>query len=71
MATAYQPGGISNKIKVIRLPEAMKAIPELQSPETTTLPPRDMLSCFRCVLWDEGLQRMVSHREARQLTAAV
>jgi omega-6 fatty acid desaturase (delta-12 desaturase) len=48
----------------------MQAIPELQSPETTTLAPRDILSCFRCFLWDEGLQRMVSYREARQLAAA-
>ncbi|MCW8846621.1 MAG: fatty acid desaturase [Gammaproteobacteria bacterium] len=58
------------RIPFYRLPEAMQAIPELQSPETTTLAPRDILSCFRCFLWDEGLQRMVSYREARQLAAA-
>ncbi|MCJ7556026.1 MAG: fatty acid desaturase [Gammaproteobacteria bacterium] len=57
------------RIPFYRLPEAMKAIPELQSPQTTTLAPRDILECFRCFLWDEDRQRMVSYREARQLAA--
>lgn len=52
------------RIPFYRLPEAMEAIPELQSPVTTTLSPRDINACFRCCLWDEGLQRMVSYREA-------
>ena len=59
------------RIPFYRLPEAMEAIPELQSPVTTTLSPRDILACFRCCLWDEGLQRMVSYREfARAVPAA-
>lgn len=52
------------RIPFYRLPEAMAAIPELQSPVTTTLSPHDVRACFRCCLWDEGLQRMVSYREA-------
>jgi omega-6 fatty acid desaturase (delta-12 desaturase) len=52
------------RIPFYRLPEAMAAIPELQSPVTTTLKPRDILDCFRCCLWDEDQQRVVSYGEA-------
>jgi omega-6 fatty acid desaturase (delta-12 desaturase) len=52
------------RIPFYRLPEAMDAIPELQSPATTTLSFRDVRACFRCCLWDPELQRMVSYREA-------
>ena len=52
------------RIPFYRLPDAMDAIPELQSPATTSLAPRDIAECFRSCLWDEGRQRMVSYREA-------
>ena len=52
------------RIPFYRLPEAMAAVPELQSPVSTTLSPHDVRACFRCCLWDERLQRMVSYREA-------
>jgi len=52
------------RIPFYRLPEAMDAIPELQSPVTITLSPHDIIACFRCCLWDDGLQRMVSYRKA-------
>jgi omega-6 fatty acid desaturase (delta-12 desaturase) len=52
------------RIPFYRLPEVMNAIPELQSPVTTTLSPRDIRDCFRCSLWDEDRQRVVSYREA-------
>jgi omega-6 fatty acid desaturase (delta-12 desaturase) len=55
------------RIPFYRLPEAMAAIPELQSPVTTTLAPRDIIECFRACLWDEDTQRMVSYREAGKL----
>ena len=58
------------RIPFYRLPEAMEAIPELQSPVTTTLSPRDIRDCFRCCLWDEDSQRVVSYREAARLAAA-
>ncbi|WP_083329238.1 fatty acid desaturase family protein [Marinobacter salinus] len=54
------------RIPFYRLPEVMAAVPELQAPLTTTLAPRDIMDCFRCALWDEKKQRMVSYREARQ-----
>ena len=55
------------RIPFYRLPEAMAAIPELQSPITTSLAPRDIVECFKACLWDEERQRMVSYREARNL----
>ena len=58
------------RIPFYRLPEVMPAIPELQSPVTTTLGPRDIRDCFRCCLWDEDRQRVVSYREASRLAAA-
>jgi len=51
------------RIPFYRLPEAMDAIPALQSPVTTTLSFKDIRACFQCCLWDESLQRMVSYRE--------
>jgi omega-6 fatty acid desaturase (delta-12 desaturase) len=55
------------RIPFYRLPEAMAALPELQSPVITTLAPRDIIDCFRSSLWDENLQRMVTYREAGKL----
>lgn len=52
-------------IPFYRLPEAMAAIPALQSPVTTSLAPREIIDCFRSSLWDEDRQRMVSYGEAR------
>jgi len=53
------------RIPFYRLPEAMAAIPELQSPVTTSLSPHDIVDCFKSSLWDEDTQRMVSYREAK------
>ena len=57
------------RIPFYRLPEVMDAIPELQSPVTTTLSPGDIRDCFRCCLWDEDRQRVVTYREASRLVA--
>jgi omega-6 fatty acid desaturase (delta-12 desaturase) len=57
------------RIPFYRLPETMRAIPELQSPVTTTLGLRDVRDCFACCLWDEDRQRMVSYREARLMSS--
>jgi omega-6 fatty acid desaturase (delta-12 desaturase) len=54
------------RIPFYRLPEAMAAIPDLRSPITTSLAPREIVDCFRSSLWDEDRQRMVSYREAGQ-----
>ena len=58
------------RIPFYRLPEVMGAIPELQSPVTTSLSPRDIRDCFRCCLWDEEHQKVVSYRKAARLAAA-
>lgn len=55
------------RIPFYRLPEAMAAIPELQSPVTTSLAPGEIMDCFNASLWDEDLQRMLSFREASKL----
>jgi len=55
------------RIPFYRLPEAMAAVPELQSPVTTSLAPGEIRDCFNASLWDEDLQRMVSFREASKL----
>jgi omega-6 fatty acid desaturase (delta-12 desaturase) len=52
------------RIPFYRLPEAMAAIPALQSPSTTSLAPGAIAACFHAALWDEDQQRMVSYREA-------
>ena len=59
------------RIPFYRLPEAMESIPELQSPTTTTLSFHDIKACFRCCLWDERLQRMVSFREFARVASPV
>lgn len=58
------------RIPFYRLPEAMAAIPELQSPVTTSLSARDIMDCFKSSLWDENLQRMVTYGEARKLASS-
>lgn len=55
------------KIPFYRLPEAMSAITELQSPVVTSLMPHDIVDCFQSCLWDEDSQRMVSYREVRKM----
>lgn len=54
-------------IPFYRLPAAMASIEGLQSPATITLSLKDIMASFRCCLWDENLQRMVSYREFARL----
>ena len=58
------------RIPFYRLPEAMAEIAALQEPATITLSLKDIRACFRCCLWDEKLQRMVSFREFAGASAA-
>lgn len=51
-------------IPFYRLTEAMAALPELQSPKTTSLRPRDVVACFRGNVWDSAAQKMVGYAEA-------
>ncbi len=50
---------LNAKIPFYRLPEAMRALPELQHPRTITLRPRDIFTCLRLTLWDVDTQRLI------------
>jgi omega-6 fatty acid desaturase (delta-12 desaturase) len=51
---------LNARIPFYRLPEAMAALVELQSPGVTTLSPLDVYRCLRLKLWDADLQCLVS-----------
>lgn len=53
----------NSSIPFYRLPEAMAAIPALQSPIVTSLHPRDIWHCLQLKLWDAERQRLVSFAE--------
>jgi len=54
---------MNSKIPFYRLPEAMRAIPELQSPRSTSLHPLEILRCLRLKVWDVPRQRMIKLSE--------
>jgi acyl-lipid omega-6 desaturase (Delta-12 desaturase) len=61
---------LSSRIPYYRLPEVLKAHPELAGIGRIGL--LDSFRCVRLVLWDEGRKRLVSFREARRgISAAV
>ena len=47
------------RIPFYRLPEAMKAISELQNPKLTSFKPKDVIACLKLKLWDPELQKMI------------
>lgn len=49
-------------IPFYRLPEAMAALEELQSPGTTSLRPRDVLACLRLKVWSPDAGKFVSFK---------
>jgi omega-6 fatty acid desaturase (delta-12 desaturase) len=51
---------LNAKIPFYRLPEAMAALEELQSPPTTSLSLRDIAACLRLKLWDPAAGRLVN-----------
>jgi omega-6 fatty acid desaturase (delta-12 desaturase) len=53
---------LNARIPFYRLPEVIRAIPELQSPKTTSLWPTDIVRCLRLKVWDVETQRMVGVR---------
>jgi omega-6 fatty acid desaturase (delta-12 desaturase) len=53
---------LNSRIPFYRLPEVLKAIPELQSPKTTSLWPTDIIRCLRLKVWDVEAQKMVGVR---------
>jgi omega-6 fatty acid desaturase (delta-12 desaturase) len=55
---------LNHRIPFYRLPQAMKAIPELQAPPTVRPRVREIALAFHRCLWDPAAARMVSIREA-------
>lgn len=53
---------LNARIPFYRLPEAMAALEELQSPGTTSLSPRDVLACLRLKLWSPEEGKFVSFK---------
>jgi omega-6 fatty acid desaturase (delta-12 desaturase) len=62
---------LNARIPFYRLLEAMQAIPELQTPGTSTLKSTDILACLRLKLWDPDSQQLVpwSHLGERAISA--
>jgi omega-6 fatty acid desaturase (delta-12 desaturase) len=56
---------LNSHIPFYRLPEAIAAIPELQTPRTTSLHPMEIIRCLRLKVWDSEGQRMVSLGDLR------
>jgi omega-6 fatty acid desaturase (delta-12 desaturase) len=50
---------LNSRIPFYRLPEAMEALPELQTATTTSLNPRDIIACLRLKIWDAERGEMV------------
>ena len=57
---------INSRIPFYRLPEVMKAIPELQNPKTTSLNPAEIARCFRLKVWDPEKNRMIGMKELKK-----
>jgi len=51
---------LNARIPFYRLPEAMAAVEELQSPRTTSLNPAEIYRCLRLKLWDSQKCRLVN-----------
>ncbi|MGM0575044.1 MAG: fatty acid desaturase family protein [Myxococcota bacterium] len=62
---------LNHRIPFYRLPEAMEALPELQSPGRTSWRPADVLACLRLDVWDSDRARMVSLSEIEAFEAPV
>lgn len=50
---------LNSKIPFYRLPEAMRAMPELQNPKCSSLHPFEIWKCLRLTVWDVEAQRMI------------
>lgn len=58
---------LNARIPFYRLPEVMKALPELQAASTTSLHPAEIWRCLRLKVWDVAAQRMLGHDEINSL----
>lgn len=57
---------LNSRIPFYRLPEAMKNMPELQNPLTTSWNVMEVIRCFRLKFWDVKDKKMVSLKQAKQ-----
>lgn len=55
---------LNHNIPFYRLPEAMAALPELQSPGRTSWRPADIHACLQSSVWDGEQGRLISFAEA-------
>jgi len=53
---------LNDHIPFYRLPEVIRAMPELQNPKVTSLHPADIVRCLRLKVWDVETQSMVPLR---------
>ncbi len=60
---------LNARIPFYRLPEASRAIPELQTPKSTSLHPIEIARCLRLKLWDVDAQRMIGLRHLEESLA--
>ena len=51
---------LNARVPFYRLPEVLKAIPELAKPKTTSLRVADIIRCLRLKVWDVDAQQMTS-----------
>jgi omega-6 fatty acid desaturase (delta-12 desaturase) len=56
---------LNHRIPFYRLHEAMRALPELQQPGTTSWRLRDIRACLALYVWDPDQERMLTYAEAR------
>jgi omega-6 fatty acid desaturase (delta-12 desaturase) len=57
---------LNARIPFYRLPEVIKALPELQQAKTTSLHPRDIINCLRLKVWDPETKQMIGFKELNQ-----
>jgi len=61
---------LNHRIPFYRLPETMRAIPELQNPGRTSWRLRDIRACLNLGVWDPHQDRMLTYTEAAPLRIA-
>ena len=62
---------LNHRIPFYLLPQAMAAIPELQTPSCTSWRLRDIIACLRLSTWDPKQDRMLTYAEMKQLSATL
>ncbi len=56
---------LNDKIPFYRLPETMHALKPLQTPNTTTLRPSEVVACLKLKLWDATRNRFITFEETK------